>query len=73
MGVMRHTFRGRSYWVAGVAFWSDGRTVASGSCDETVRLLDSTTDELAEETAERWAWELAKEVADHGIASDHDI
>jgi WD40 repeat protein len=41
--VLDRTFKGHSGWVTGVAFSSDGRRLASGSWDQTVKFWDVPT------------------------------
>ncbi len=41
--VLDHTLKGHSGWVTGVAFSSDGRRLASGSWDQTVKFWDVPT------------------------------
>ena len=42
-GKERATFRGHTNWVNSVAFSPDGKTLASGSWDRTIKLWDVAT------------------------------
>ena len=43
---LRHTLRGHKDWIGRIAWSPDGRTLASGSSDNTIRLWDAEIGKL---------------------------
>ena len=55
-GECLQTFSGHTSWVQSVAFSPDGQTIASGSCDRTVKLWSVATGECLQTFSGHTSW-----------------
>ena len=68
------TLAGHSSWVSAIAFSPDGKQIASGSGDETIKLWDARTSDLQKTLAghSNWVWAVAFSPDGKQIASGSD-